>query len=84
MTKYKIVYDKQGCIGAFSCVALDPNNWVIGEDGKATLLKAKQEGDNYILEIDLDNEAFDKMKAAAESCPVNVIHIYDEKGKKII
>ena len=84
MAKYKIIYDKPGCIGAFACVALFPEYWQIGEDGKAILIKGKQEGNQYILEVDLNDEEFEKMKAAAEGCPVNVIHIFDEKGKKII
>ena len=84
MAKYKIVYDKPGCIGAFSCVALDPEHWINGEDGKAILIKGKQEGNNYVIEVELDKEQFEKMKAGAESCPVNVIHIFDEKGNKIL
>lgn len=84
MAKYKIIYDKPGCIGAFSCVALDPEHWVNNEDGKAALVGGKQDSNNYILEVELNQEEFEKMKAAAESCPVNVIHIFDEKGNKII
>ena len=84
MAKYKIVYDRPGCIGAFCCVALFPEYWINGIEGKAELAGGKQEGNNIVLEVELNAEEFEKMKAAAESCPVNVIHIFDEKGNKII
>lgn len=80
--KYKVVYEKPGCIGAFACVAVLPKYWEVGQDGKATLIGGKHDGDTFILEI--DESDLEVMKQSAESCPVNVIHIYDEDGKKVI
>jgi len=82
--KYKIVYDRPNCIGAFACVAVLPHRWEVGEDGKAKLIQSKQEGDNFILELMLNNEELEKEIEAARVCPVNVIHIYDDKGNKLI
>ncbi len=82
--KYKVVYEKGGCIGAFACVAVMPELWEVGTDGKAILLQSPKEGPEGTFTIEIDEKDLQKMKEAAESCPVNVIHIYDEHDKKII
>ena len=73
MAKYRIEFDKPGCIGAFACVAVAPESWEQGNDGKAIQKK-----------FECDYDKFQENLEAAKACPVNVIHIYDEKGKKLI
>ena len=41
MTKYKIIFDRQNCIGTFSCVNANPDHWEEGEDGKSNLKGAR-------------------------------------------
>lgn len=80
--KYHVVYERQQCIGAAQCVALMPELWVLDKDGKATLKGSKKKDGTW--ELDLDEKQLEKMKLAATSCPVNVIHIIDAAGKKLI
>jgi ferredoxin len=83
MGKYKIVYDREGCIGAGVCAALAEKEWVMADDGKADLTEAQKEGEMDIKEI--DEEDLEANKQAAEGCPANVIHIINkETGEKII
>ncbi len=82
MAKYKVKYDREGCIGAASCTAFS-KKFKIVKDGKADLIGAK-EVDEDMFELTIDEKNLEEMKEAAQSCPVNVIHIYDEKGNKII
>ena len=85
--KYRVVYDRSACIGAAACVAVQPEKWEINsEDGKADLI-----GSNKILEdgkttwvVEFSDEEFEKFMESAQVCPVNVIHIYDEDGKKLV
>jgi len=84
--RYTIVYKKNECIGAFACVAAEPDTWKrVAEEDKADLiggnLKIGDEEEVYIKEVDeLDNNL-----EAAQSCPVNCIHIIDNNtGRKII
>jgi ferredoxin len=73
MATYKIVYDREGCIGAASCTAIS-ENWEMSDDGKAIFHK------EIISEEELAAE-----KEAAESCPVQVIHIINvDTGEQII
>ncbi len=73
--RYKIVYDREGCIGAGACVAANAKNWFMEADNKANFKKE---------EISSEQELEENL-TAAKVCPVNVIHIVDMKtGKKII
>jgi len=78
MKRYKIVYHKNECIGAFACLAAAPETWREADD-KADLIGGKKEKDEiYVKEVDeLENNM-----EAAQSCPVNCIHIIDQKEKK--
>ena len=80
--KYLIEYDRDGCIGAAACVAVQPDQWNIVDDGKADLKDSKKEGKNWIKEI--DESELQIYKDAAESCPVTVIKIFEKDTKKRI
>lgn len=71
--KYKIVFDREACIGAAACIV--SKNWVIQDDGKAT---------PTVLEFD-DEEMLKQEMEAAQMCPVTCIHIENtETGEKLI
>lgn len=82
--RYKIVYHKNECIGAFACVAAEPETWEIAEDDttKADIVNHdEKKGETYVKYVDdLKNNM-----EAAQSCPVNCIHIIDqETGEELI
>ncbi len=75
MGRYRVEYDKMGCIGAAVCEAQDPANWKIGPDGKAILVDgAEKEHEIFVKETDDLTEA---MKEAAKGCPALVIKVID-------
>jgi len=83
LARYKIVYERVGCIGAAVCVAVNPARWELDGDSKANLLGGVKNGDSF--ELELDESEIEQMKQAAEGCPVNVIHITNlDTGQKII
>ena len=74
MAKYKIELDREGCIGCWACISVHGENWIMEDDGKSNFKKA-----------DIEEKELPKEMEAAESCPVNVIHIIDtEKDEKLI
>jgi ferredoxin len=89
---YKIVFDRKNCIGAAACAAVAPEFWVIKDDGKADLIgnKVDDNGNQFLIikESQLSKEGKNVLmlnKEAAEVCPVQVIHVYDnDTGEKII
>ncbi len=83
--KYRIEYERENCIGAAACVAVDPQSWTLVDDGKADLKDGKFDENKKIYIVEIDEDKLQLFKESAEACPVNVIHIFDlETGKKII
>ncbi len=79
---YKILHDRENCIGCAACASMCPDFWSMADDGKSKLVNSKKVGGNEELEI--DEKDFKCNKNAADGCPVNVIHLFDKNGKKLI
>lgn len=85
--RYIVIYDRKNCIGVLTCAAFYPERWKINEgDSKADLDGSKEDQKNpgtWILEF--TEEELERLKASAEVCPVNVIHIENlETGERLI
>ncbi len=79
MSKYKVEIERPLCIACESCVSICPDFWEMAADGFSHLKDSKKTGENEEREMD---EAECNIEAA-ESCPANCIHVY-ENGKKIV
>ncbi|MEK6849613.1 MAG: ferredoxin [Nanoarchaeota archaeon] len=81
--QYKVIYERNNCIGAGTCVAVLDARWKMNDDGKADLNGGVKKGDIY--ELIITEAELPKMLESAEACPVLVIHIEDmETGKRLI
>ncbi|OGD85686.1 hypothetical protein A2Z23_02485 [Candidatus Curtissbacteria bacterium RBG_16_39_7] len=84
--KYKIIVDRILCIGAATCVALEPKVFQLDKENKAVLIDPKDSAkthDEFVYEV---NGEFEKesILMAAKSCPTNAIIVIDEEtGKQI-
>jgi ferredoxin len=70
----KIIHEKIKCIGCGACASICPDHFKIAEDGKAHLNNSEltnEESEEYTLEV----EELGCAKDAADSCPVQCIHI---------
>ena len=83
--KYKIRHDRPNCIGCNACVAIAPGFWEMSVmDGKSDVVGSKLGEDGW-EELDISEEDLDMNMHAAESCPVNVIHLIQiGDGKQLI
>jgi ferredoxin len=82
---YKIVYNREECIGAAACIAAFPERWELADDGKADLKGGKPNDDNSTQELEITEKEFKQMMDSAQACPVSVIHIIDlETNKRLI
>jgi ferredoxin len=86
MVKIRIEFDRQNCIGSFACVALDPERWAYGSEGKADLKGGiEKENNQWVLEKNVSEEELEKIMDGARGCPVNVIHVIKvESNEKLI
>lgn len=82
MAKIKIVYDREGCIGAGVCAAIADKFWVMNDDGKADLVGGKKNSEGK-FEVEIDEKDLDVNMQSAEGCPAIVIHLVKENGEKI-
>jgi ferredoxin len=81
--KYQIQHDRPNCIGCAACAAVAPDFWTMNEDGKSDIVGSKMLEDET-EELDIDEKNFNENKEAADSCPVNVIHIINKETKEKI
>lgn len=66
----KIVVDRNLCIGAATCVAVAPQTFQLDNENKAIVVNPEGNDQDTIL-------------AAAESCPVLAIYLYDQNEEQI-
>ena len=79
MTKYKIIFNRKDCIGAFTCGAVSPKFWEFDDDGKANLKGAELNKETGLYELMIDENDYEEMFESAEVCPVEVIKIEELK-----
>ena len=75
MTKYKIEFDREICIGALACNAVAEDFWPRAEDGKVDLTGAKYNEQTKKWELIIDEKDFELNKDAADVCPVEAIKV---------
>ncbi len=63
---------RDNCISDGVCIALCPDVFEWGEDGKSAIAEKYRVGGN-IGEGEVPDELFDCVKQAADSCPVQII-----------
>lgn len=82
--KYRVEFDRENCIGAGACVAANADWWSIDQDGKANLKNATFDAAKKMWVLEISEAELQKQLDAAGVCPVTVIHVIDETGKKLI
>ncbi|MFA6048656.1 MAG: ferredoxin [Candidatus Micrarchaeia archaeon] len=83
MADYSVEHDRPNCIGCGACAAVCPAFWEMASDGKSDLKGVKYDG-NGLGVLSVEEKDFACNKLAADSCPVNVIHLTNKKtGEKI-
>ena len=84
MAKWKIDHDRPNCIGCAACAAVAPEFWEMKEDGKSSVINAQTDDRGWEV-LEIEEKDVEKNKEAAESCPVNVIHLTNqETNEKVI
>ncbi len=80
----KIEHDRPNCIGCAACAGVSPDHWEMNADGKSDVIGGTKRDDEW-EEKDLSDAEYDANMQAAQSCPVNVIHLVKkETGERII
>ncbi|EKD64116.1 MAG: hypothetical protein ACD_51C00069G0002 [uncultured bacterium] len=72
MAKYTVKHDRDNCIGCGACTMVCPDFWSMSDDGKSVLKG------NVNNQLDIEEKDYACNKEAADSCPVNVIHVEEK------
>ncbi|HEV8289760.1 MAG TPA: ferredoxin [Candidatus Norongarragalinales archaeon] len=85
MTKYRVVYERDKCIGAFACTNVSPFFWKENTtDNKADLVNGNETSPG-VFELEIDEKQLLLMETSANSCPVNIIHVFNkETGEQLV
>jgi len=77
MTKFKIIFDKEACIGAFYCISADPKNWINApyDNRKVDLRHGVFNPDTKKFEKIVEESEF--QQEAEATCPVLAIRIVE-------
>lgn len=83
--KYLIKHNRPDCIGCTACANISPDFWAMSDvDGKSDIIAGKRDSEGW-EELEIDEKDFQTNMDAAESCPVNVIHLIEiGSGKELI
>jgi ferredoxin len=79
MAKHRVVLVREECISCEACPENCPDTFEMADDGLAHVKGSMRVGSNDELETD----DLGCCKEAAEACPVNVIHVFED-GSQII
>jgi ferredoxin len=74
MSKYKVVYNRKGCIGAGECEALS-KLWKVKNDGKADLSGATINPKTGNFELEIADSDAKVQESVARSCPAGCIKL---------
>ncbi len=69
MADYKIIFDRDDCIGCGACVSACPDNWEMEDVGD----KAKPK------KVEISDKEYACNKEAEDACPVDAIIIEEKK-----
>ncbi len=84
MAKFAIDHDRPNCIGCGACAAVCPEFWEMDADGKSGI-KGGKTMPNEWEQLEFEDKDLACHQKAAETCPVNVIHLTNKQtGEKII
>ena len=83
--KLRIKVDSDLCIGAASCVTIDPATFQLNAENKAEVLDHGQviDGPSYERVIEVTEDEKENVLLAAQSCPTLAIFIFDEEGTQL-
>ena len=83
--KLRIKVDPDLCIGAASCVTIDPATFQLNAENKADVLDHGQAtgGPSYERIIEVTEDEKSNVILAAQSCPTLAIFIFDEADVQI-
>ena len=85
--RYRVEYNRNGCIGADICTFIDPDHFVMASDNKVDMIGGveKDKPGVFVMEVEGNlDDMCNEIRRAADSCPAGVIRIIEiATGRRI-
>lgn len=75
MAKFKVMFDRELCIGALSCFSVNEKFWKLSNDGKVDLINSTFNEQTKKWELIIDEKDLKINEESAQVCPVTAIII---------
>ncbi len=72
---YKLIYDKNSCIGAGECEAIAKNFWKVNNEGFAELKGSTLNKKTGMYELEISDDDVETQKIVVGSCPISCIRL---------
>ena len=80
---YTMQHNRPECIGCGACAVIAEEFWEMNDDGKSDIINGETKPNKWQEKV-IGEQDFEINLEAAESCPVEVIHIIDNETKEKI
>jgi ferredoxin len=70
MAKYKVIFDRELCIGALSCFGVNPDRFKLADDTKVDLVGGTLNTETQKWELVFTDDEYEAFKNSADVCPV--------------
>ncbi len=84
MGKYRVEFDRNGCIGDFACVGVSPDQWETREDGKVSIIGGEKVPNSDNEQKVIGDSEYQNHVLAAAVCPVKVIKIRNLETNELV
>ncbi len=75
MVRYRVVVDRERCLGDMVCASICPEVFELGDDGKCQIKTEWRIKPENLAEGVVPKELYECVKAAADTCPIGVIRV---------
>ena len=77
MVKYRVIIDKDACIGDGICISICPEVFEFDDEGKARIVKKyREEGKEYTGLIEATEDLENSLTQAEAMCPTQAIKLF--------
>lgn len=74
--KYRVIIDKEACIGDGICISICPEIFEFDDEGKARIVEKYRVSNDYEGEVEADDELENCLTQAESMCPTQAIKLF--------
>ena len=73
MARYRVLFDREKCIGALSCFGVNPKRFKLAEDAKVDLVDGRLNEETQKWELIFEEDEYEAFKMSEDICPIEKV-----------